>query len=117
MEAACRGAQNAGGITIGLLPGQNLSEGNSYLDVVIPTGLGHLRNALVAQGGECIIAIGGGYGTLSEIGIALKAGRKVIGIGTWDVKDKSGKMIKIMRADSAGEAVRLALGDPLIEDH
>jgi len=117
MEAACRGAQNAGGITIGLLPGQNLSEGNPYLDVAIPTGLGHLRNALVAQAGECVIAIGGGYGTLSEIGIALKTGRKVIGIGTWDVIDKSGKMIKIMRADNAGEAVRLAIGDPLIEDH
>lgn len=112
MEAACRGAQDAGGLTIGILPGHDTSEGNPYLDIVIPTGMGHLRNALVAQAGECVIAIGGGYGTLSEIGIALKSGRKVIGIGTWDVVDKSGKTLKIMPADGAKEAVKLALGDP-----
>ena len=109
MEAACRGAQSAGGITIGILPSHDPSEGNPYLDVAIPTGMGHLRNALVAQAGECVIAIGGGYGTLSEIGIALKAGRKVIGIGTWNAIDKSGRPIKITRAVDAAEAVTLAL--------
>ncbi len=116
MEAACIGAQRAGGITIGILPSYDPSEGNPYLDVAIPTGMGHLRNALVAQAGECVIAIGGGYGTLSEIGIALKIGRKVIGIDTWDVIDKSGKKLKILRADKAEEAVNLAVGDLLDEN-
>ena len=111
MEAACRGSWNAGGTTIGLLPGKDFSEGNPYLDIVLPTGMGNLRNALVAQAGECIIAIGGGYGTLSEIGIALKSGRKVIGIGTWNAVDNSGKEIKILQASSAEEAVKLALKD------
>ncbi|OGO17809.1 MAG: TIGR00725 family protein [Chloroflexi bacterium RBG_16_48_8] len=113
MEAACRGAQRAGGITIGILPNLDPSEGNPYLDVAIPTGMGHARNALIAQAGQCVIAIGGGYGTLSEIGIALKIGRDVVGIGTWEAVDKSGKMIKIMRADNAREAVEFALGDSL----
>jgi uncharacterized protein (TIGR00725 family) len=116
MEAACRGAQRAGGITIGILPSHDPSEGNPYLDVSLPTGMGHLRNALVAQAGECVIAIGGGYGTLSEIGIALKAGRKVIGIGTWNAIDKSGRPIKITRAVDAAEAVTLALDHLLDED-
>jgi uncharacterized protein (TIGR00725 family) len=116
MEAACRGSQNAGGITIGLLPGDDLSEANPYLDVALPTGMGHIRNALVAQAGECVIAIGGGYGTLSEIGIALKSGRKVIGIDTWNAVDNSGKRIKIIRAKSAEEAVGIALNEKQTTD-
>lgn len=109
MEAACRGAQRAGGITIGFLPGQDASTGNPYLDIVIPTGMGHNRNILVAQAAEVVIAIGGGYGTLSEIGIALKTGRIVIGIDTWEAVDKSGKAIKIIPARDAQSAVELAL--------
>jgi uncharacterized protein (TIGR00725 family) len=116
MEAACRGAHSSGGITIGILPGADSSEANSYLDIAIPSGMGNLRNALVAQAGECIIAIGGGVGTLSEIGIALKSGRKVIGIGTWNAIDKFGKPIKIARVDDAEEAVDLALDYLLNED-
>ena len=70
MEAACKGAQAVGGITIGLLPGQDIKQGNRYLSIAIPTGLGHARNALVAQAGEVVLAIGGSTGTLSEIALA-----------------------------------------------
>lgn len=109
MEAVCRGAQKTGGLTIGILPTLDPNLGNRYLDIAIPTGLGHHRNALVSQAGDAVIAIGGGYGTLSEIGLALKVGRKVIGIDTWEVFDKFGKPIKIIQASSAQEAVRFVL--------
>jgi uncharacterized protein (TIGR00725 family) len=109
MEAACQGAQKAGGITVGILPGQDPSAGNPYLDIAMPTGMGHSRNSLVAQAAGVVIAIGGGYGTLSEIGIALKTGRVVIGIGTWEAIDKSGKVITILQARDAQTAVDLAM--------
>lgn len=109
MEAACRGAHQAGGITIGLLPGGDVDDGNAYLTVAIPTGLGHARNALVASGGTAVIAIGGGAGTLSEIGIALKTGRRVITLQSWSMQDPSGNPAGIMEAQSPEEAVALAL--------
>jgi uncharacterized protein (TIGR00725 family) len=84
MEAACRGAQEAGGTTVGILPGTE--GGNPYLDITIRTGLGHARNVLVALSADAVIAVGGKYGTLSEIAIALKAGRPVYGLGTWDIE-------------------------------
>lgn len=83
MEAACRGATAAGGITVGILPGRYRQEGNPYLTVCIPTGLGDARNAVVVCAADVVIAIGGGYGTLSEIGLALKMGKPVLGIETW----------------------------------
>ena len=83
MEAASRGAREAGGTVVGILPGGG--PGNPYLTVAIPTGLGIARNALVAASGSAVIAIGGGYGTLSEIGMALKLGIPVFGLGTWDI--------------------------------
>jgi uncharacterized protein (TIGR00725 family) len=106
-----RGGIMEGGLTVGILPGNSPDEGNPYLDVTIPTGLGHMRNYLVAQAAVSVIAIGGGYGTLSEIAIALKSGRKVIGIDTWEAADHRGKSIEIIRARNADEAVFLALGD------
>jgi hypothetical protein len=109
MEAACRGAREAGGITIGLLPGTDSSEGNPHLTVAIATGLGQARNALVAQAGQAVIAIGGSYGTLSEIGLALKRGRKVIGLQTWKATDGEGSQAAIIEAHSPREAVDLAL--------
>jgi len=115
MEAVCRGAHKTGGLTIGILPSHDPNSGNPYIDIALPTGLGHNRNALVAQAGDVVIAIGGGYGTLSEIGIALKSGRRVIGIGTWKVFDKFGKTIKILQAATANEAVDFALRDQLPE--
>ena len=110
MEAACRGAREAGGLTVGILPGVSGAEGNPHLSVAIPTGLGHARNSLVVLAGEAVIAIGGGPGTLSEIGIALKLGRRVIGLSTWEAVRPDGKQAEILRAKTAGEAVDLALG-------
>jgi uncharacterized protein (TIGR00725 family) len=85
MEAACRGAKEADGLTVGILPGSDRSEANPFVDVVLPTGLGEARNALVVGAADVVIAIGGGYGTLSEIALALKAGQRVIGLGTWEI--------------------------------
>lgn len=84
MESACRGAKGAGGTTVGILP--DTGNGNPYLDIIIRTGLGHARNVLVAQSGDAVIAIGGNYGTLSEIAISLKTGRRVFGLCTWDIE-------------------------------
>lgn len=85
MEAASRGAQAAGGTTVGLLPGTDRSAGNPHLDVVLPTGLGEMRNALVVRCADVVVAVGGEHGTLSEIAFALKTGVPVVGIGTWDL--------------------------------
>ncbi len=85
MEAASRGAQQAGGLTIGILPGCEPEEANPYVDVPIATGLRDARNAIVARSSKVLIAIAGEYGTLSEIALALKIGRRVIGLGTWTV--------------------------------
>lgn len=109
MESACRGAREAGGLTVGLLPGASHEGGNPYLDVVIPTGLGHARNALVVQAGQVVIAVGGGYGTLSEIGLALKSGKKVVGLHTWQAQQPDGQHTEILEAKSPSDAVLLAL--------
>ena len=109
MEAACRGATQAGGFTIGFLPGIDPREGNPYLTAAIPTGLGHARNAIVVQAGQAIIAIGGGYGTLSEIGMALKSGRRVIGLGTWRATNADGQSLGLIEVRTPEEAVDLAL--------
>lgn len=84
MEASCRGAREAGGTTVGILPGTD--GGNPYLSVSIRTGLGIARNALVVLSADAVIAVGGKYGTLSEIAMALRSGRPVFGIGTWDIE-------------------------------
>lgn len=84
MEAACRGAKEAGGTTVGIVPGTE--GGNPFIDITIRTGLGHARNILVVLSADAVIAVGGSYGTLSEIAIALKAGRPVYGINTWDIE-------------------------------
>ena len=85
MEAACRGAKEAGGTTVGILPGADRDEANSFVDVAIPTGMGEARNALVVRAADAVVAIGGDYGTLSEVALALKAGKPVVGIGTWEI--------------------------------
>jgi uncharacterized protein (TIGR00725 family) len=86
MEAACRGARESGGMTVGILPGTDRSDANPHVVIAIPTGLGEARNALVVRAADALISIGGGYGTLSEIAFALKAGKRVVGLGTWDVE-------------------------------
>jgi uncharacterized protein (TIGR00725 family) len=104
MEAACRGAKDAGGTTVGILPGLDRTAANQFVDVAIPTGLGEARNALVVRAADAVIAIDGGYGTLSEIALALKAGKRVVGLGTWDVEG-------VDAVDSPEAAVDTVLGD------
>jgi uncharacterized protein (TIGR00725 family) len=84
MEAACRGARSRGGMTVGLLPGVDRDAANGWVVVALPTGLGEARNALVVRAADAVVAIGGGWGTLSEIALALKAGIPVVGVGTWE---------------------------------
>jgi uncharacterized protein (TIGR00725 family) len=86
MAAACRGAAQAGGTTVGILPGTDRAAGNDWLTVAIPTGLGELRNGLVVRAADVVIAIGGAHGTLSEIALALKTATPVIGLYTWDIE-------------------------------
>ena len=102
MEAACRGASAAGGVTVGILPGVDRSAANRFVDVAIPTGLGEARNALVVRSADALVAIGGGYGTLSEIALALKAGKPVVGLGGWEIDG-------VRAAETAQEAVSAAL--------
>ncbi len=102
MESVCRGARSANGLTIGILPGETKHGANKYLDVPVITGIGQARNLTVALTGDVIIAIGSGFGTLSEISLALRFKKTVIGINTWDVSPL------IHSTSSAAEAVRLA---------
>lgn len=108
MEAACRGAQTRGGVTIGILPGVDAASSNRHLTLAIPTGLGHGRNIAVALGGEAVIAIGGSFGSLSEIAYALNAGRPVVGLGTWSLENSAGMSPAIQYASTPVEAVELA---------
>jgi uncharacterized protein (TIGR00725 family) len=109
MEAVCRGAHEVGGMTVGILPGSTIQEGNPYLSIAIPTGLGEGRNIVVARAGAAVIAIGGRFGTLSEIAFALKAGIPVVGLRTWNPQDSEGRGTTIRISDSPEEAVSFVL--------
>lgn len=100
MEAACQGCSQAGGLTVGILPGMDPAQANSWVRVAIPTGLGQARNVIVVMAGCGAIAVAGGPGTLSEIGHAMKMGKPVVGLGTWAVPG-------LAEADSPEEAVEL----------
>ena len=106
MEAACRGAKQAGGTTVGILPGSDRAAANEFVDVAIPTGMGEARNALVVRAADALIAVGGGYGTLSEIALALKAGKRVVGIGSWAIDG-------VVAVDDAEAAVEAAVAGRL----
>jgi uncharacterized protein (TIGR00725 family) len=110
MEAACQGAKAQQGITVGILPGPDRREANPYVDIPIATGLGEARNAIVVRSADAVIAVSGGYGTLSEIGLALKMGRPVIGLGTWELSQRGRPSSAIIQAADAAQAVELALG-------
>jgi uncharacterized protein (TIGR00725 family) len=86
MEAACRGAKAAGGTTLGILPGPDRAAANEFVDVAVATGLGEARNALVVRAADALVAVGGAYGTLSEIALALKASKRVVGLGSWEIE-------------------------------
>jgi len=102
MAAVCRGAAGAGGLTVGILPGRDRSAANEWVAVAIPSGLGELRNGLIVWAADVVIAVGGAYGTLSEIALALAAGVPVVGLDTWSIEG-------IEAVASPSEAVTRAL--------
>jgi uncharacterized protein (TIGR00725 family) len=109
MEAACRGAKAAGGTTVGILPGADRRDANPYVDVALVSGLGEGRNALVVRAADAVVAVGGGFGTLSEIALALRAGKPVVGIGTWELAVGGEPVEAIERVGSAEDAAEAAL--------
>lgn len=109
MQEACRGAKEEGGLTVGIIPSDDPSEANQYVDIPIPTGFGMGRNVLVVRASEVIIAIGGSTGTLSEIAFALNSGKTVIGLGTWDVKKMGLEHPNFQIASSPEDAVKIAI--------
>jgi len=109
MEAACKGAQSEGGITIGILPGESRQAANPSVQIPIVTGMGHARNLAVVKSAQAVIAIGGSYGTLSEIGHALQSGIPVIGLNTWSLSKNGKQDNSIIPAQNPTEAVNKAL--------
>ena len=109
MEAACRGARKAGGLTVGILPGTSADEANPWVVVPIATGMGEARNVIVVTAADAVIAVGGGFGTLSEIGHALKLHRPVVGLHTWDLIREMTVCEDVAVATSPHEAVALAM--------
>jgi uncharacterized protein (TIGR00725 family) len=105
MEAASRGARDGNGLVIGILPGTDRSAANEAVDVAIPTGMGQLRNGLVVGAADAVIAVAGEWGTLSEIGFALKLGKPVVGWRTWELSKNGTPQRGIERADSPAEVV------------
>ena len=102
MEAASKGAHEAGGTTLGILPGTDRDEANPWVGVAVPTGIGEARNALVVRAADGVIAVGGAWGTLSEIAFARKTGKPVAGLGSWDLDG-------VDKFDAPAEAVRAVL--------
>ena len=109
MEAACRGADGEGGLTVGILPGDNRQSANPYVKIPIATGIGYARNAAVVKSAQAAIAVDGSYGTLSEIAYALQSGIPVIGLDTWSISINGREDSSIVRASSPKEAVERAL--------
>ncbi|MGI9100054.1 MAG: TIGR00725 family protein [Solirubrobacteraceae bacterium] len=103
MEAACRGARSLGGVTLGILPGSERAAANAWVSIAVATGLGELRNGLVVRCADAVIAIDGEYGTLSEIALALKAGKRVVALGSWEIPG-------VLAAADPAAAVARALG-------
>ena len=99
MEAAARGAREAGGLTLGILPGGDRRDANPYVDIAVATNIGQARNAIIAQTADALIAVDGEYGTLSEIALGLKLGKPVVGLKTaWSIPG-------LVSADTPKEAV------------
>jgi uncharacterized protein (TIGR00725 family) len=98
MEAAARGAKAEGGLTVGILPQNDAKEANQFIDIPVATGVGIGRNVIIARTADALIAVGGEYGTLSEIAFALQMGKPVVGMKTWDIKG-------VIPAENAADAV------------
>ncbi len=113
MAAACRGAKRAGGVTIGVLPGYDRSAANPWVDHVICTGMGEARNVIIVASADVVLAVGGGLGTLSEIALALKLGKRVVALGSWELEQqrlaRHGATDLYLRAGSVEQALALAL--------
>ena len=109
MEAACRGASSEGGMTIGILPGNNPETANPHVQIPIVTGIGYARNIIVVQTAQAVIAVAGSYGTLSEIAHARQLNIPVIGLKTWVLSNKGQQDDSIIRAENPTEAVDKAL--------
>ena len=105
MNAAASGAEGAGGISIGILPGDDRDDASRHLTVAIATGFGEARNAIVARSADAVVAVGGEFGTLSEIALALKMSKPVIGIGTWELGRDDLDRDPIVRVNEVDEAV------------
>jgi len=103
MESACRGAKAEGGLTVGILPGPLKEDANEYVEVALATGIGYARNSIIAQSSDVLIAIGGRFGTLSEIAFSLALGKRVIGLASWDCDSA------IIQAKSPEDALAKAL--------
>lgn len=106
MLNACRGAKDADGLTIGIIPTNRKEDANPYVDIPILTGMGYARNVIIAESSDAVIAVGGKYGTLSEIGHALNIGKKVFALNSWDVLESQENFVV---AKNPEEAVELAL--------
>jgi len=104
MEAGCAGARQAGGVTVGVLPGERADEANLHVSVAIATGAGQGRNVMLVNSADAVIAIGKGYGTLSELALALRAGKPVVSLGSWDGVDEA-----VRQASGPQDAVLTAL--------
>jgi uncharacterized protein (TIGR00725 family) len=109
MEAASRGAAEAGGVVVGLLPGFQRHEANRWVTIPIVTGMDQARNVILVRSCDAIVAVGGMYGTLSEIALALKFGTPVVGLGTWRVRQPDDRRVPILVAATADGAVARAL--------
>ncbi|MFQ5827283.1 MAG: TIGR00725 family protein, partial [Dehalococcoidia bacterium] len=109
MEAACRGAAGAGGRTIGIMPGSKREEANPYVQIPIVTDMGYARNVIVVKSAQAVIAIGGSFGTLTEIAYALQSGIPVVGLGTWSLSRDGQEDSSIIPAQNPVQAVEEAL--------
>lgn len=109
MDDVARGAAAAGGTVLGILPGPDREGASAHLTVSVPTGMGEARNALVVRAADAVIAVAGEWGTLSEIALALKMGRPVVGLATWELAKGGRSVGGIVRADTPEEAVVRAL--------
>jgi uncharacterized protein (TIGR00725 family) len=109
MESACKGAKRSGGLTVGILPTITRDSANPYIDIPIVTGIGYARNIIVVLSSEAVIAIGGAYGTLTELAFALHFNIPVIGIRTWRVESEFTEVKRIIYVDEPEEAVRIAM--------
>jgi uncharacterized protein (TIGR00725 family) len=109
MEAAAKGAKEAGGMTVGILPGTSSTEANPYIDIPVVTGLGNARNVINILTSQVIIAIGGAFGTLSEIALAMKCGTPVVGLSTWDLSAPDRSPLPVVVVSNAADAVAAAM--------